>query len=1279
MTKIDAFPVQGLLPKDETEASAFITKNPEYDGRNSVIAILDTGVDPTAPGMQVTSDGKPKIIDIVDATGAGDVSMGKPVKAEPHADDALTLVGATGRRLVLSDKWTVPSGTYRVGLLRGFSLFGPVLGRVTRERKAEFAVQHARIEAGLQAELAAADGDAAKKEAQDRIDALKALADKYDDAGPVYDVVAFYDGTHWRVVVDTNESGDLRDQPALASYRFEGQYHRFGVVDNLAFSVNVYDNADTVSIVTLSGSHGTHVAAIAAANFPEEPALNGIAPGAQIVSIRIGDTRLGSMETGAALSRAVLAMVQNKVDLCNISYGEASHVSDTGRFIELLREQAVRRHGVIVVSSAGNAGPALTTVGAPGGTTEGVISVGAHVGHNQMAAEYALVNNNVPERAYTWSSRGPTYDGDWGVDVYSPGSAITAVPTYQLAKLQLMNGTSMSSPNACGNLALLVSGWKKEVAGKKLNSYRILKAIQATGTPVETDPFKRPFIQTDKAFTHLIAHKDAVDQDVNFRVSIGDAKARGVYLRGYAETHRPYAATATVAAEFPLPAVKPDWADQYFVDLETAPELTVPEPSDDARDALNNAKLSLDLRLALIPSHPWIRAPAFAHMTADGRSLPLEVDAHLLTPGLHAGYVAAWDTTNKAKGALFTIPVTVCKPHAVPAEGAAAIAFKEVPTSAGRIERKFIAVPEHATFADIVVRAAPAPGNPATTGSGTTSAIYLVRTLQLAPQNRYPDHGQTYKFALRTNEPDVFEAKRQRVLPGITMELCLAQWWSSASSHVVDVEVVFHGVEVTVPAPLVQGDAVSRIEIASHLGSENAVTVGLTVDNLRKFIRPASAVISPLSATRDLTPDTRQVYQLVHTYNVKLDAAASVTPRFPGIGNVLYDAPYDAFLVLIHDAAQRLLATHDIYAKSIKLDKGDYTVRVQIRHDAVAVLEKLRDLPLALDFPAPKGASVDLYTTYADAVTRGSKLGKLTLTRGDRRVAFAVLPADVKDAKPGDLLVGSVALTEGTKGKIDGGFGAFAVAITNGPAAKEKKSSSSSSSDKSDAEPKPTLAEQIRDLQIAHLKTLKDDESARAALAAELAAAHPAHLPLLDALLELAPAADHAAVLAAADAVIAAIDRKDVAGDLALTAHEADKPSATRKAAEARKASLVAALLKRAHALLAAHGADHADFAAALAEYKQWALPADKQDSVPSLELLQLVVPQLVAQGHVGAALKVANKFVADTALTSGNVDTVKKALAIRKDLVAQLGWKVYADNEDKWVALRNPNAFAPF
>lgn len=117
-----------------------------------------------------------------------------------------------------------------------------------------------------------------------------------NDVSPIFDIVMFQvtenDGNQrWKVAVDTTELGDLQKVDLLGEYRFGFEFSRFGD-ELLTFSINVYDQGNIVSIVTNAGSHGTHVAGICAANFPDKPELNGLAPGAQILSLKIGDSRL---------------------------------------------------------------------------------------------------------------------------------------------------------------------------------------------------------------------------------------------------------------------------------------------------------------------------------------------------------------------------------------------------------------------------------------------------------------------------------------------------------------------------------------------------------------------------------------------------------------------------------------------------------------------------------------------------------------------------------------------------------------------------------------------------------------------------------------------------------------------------------------------------------------------------------------------------------------------------------------------------------------------------
>ncbi|MEU4077272.1 S8 family serine peptidase [Streptomyces venezuelae] len=440
-------------PSHETGAVDFVKEHPKADGRGVTIGILDSGVDLGHPALQKTTTGERKIVDWVTATD--------PL-TEGDATWRAQITPVTGPVFTASaQSWTAPAGSYQ------FSRFS---------------------------EAVTAGGDPKGDINRD--------GDTTDVFGMLYDPAA---GT---VRVDTDQNNDFTDNAPMKPYKDGNQVGYFGtdnpateVAERTPFVVEIRKDVamdplggtwvgqkrDFVNIGLVESSHGTHVAGITAANSLFGGRMNGAAPGAKIVSSRACTWSGGC--TNTALTEGMTDLVVNRgVDIVNMSIGGLPQQNDGDNVRSRLYTRLIDQYGVQLVISAGNEGPGINTIGDPG-LADKVLSVGAAVSKETWAANYGSAVTK-KYAMFPFSSRGPREDGGFTPTITAPGSAVNTIPTwlpgagvaesgYTLpAGYGMLNGTSMSSPQAAGASALLISAAKQR--GIKLSPLTLRTALTST-------------------------------------------------------------------------------------------------------------------------------------------------------------------------------------------------------------------------------------------------------------------------------------------------------------------------------------------------------------------------------------------------------------------------------------------------------------------------------------------------------------------------------------------------------------------------------------------------------------------------------------------------------------------------------------------------------------------------------------------------------------------------------------------------------------------------------
>ncbi|CAI0546836.1 unnamed protein product [Linum tenue] len=1287
-----------LMPKQEIGADRFIEAHPRYDGRGVVIAIfeLDSGVDPAAAGLQETTEGKPKVLDVIDCTGSGDVDTSKVVKAD--ADGCIR--GASGASLVVNSSWKNPSGEWHVGYKLVYELFTDTLtSRLKKERKKKWdeknqeeiakAVKHLDEFDQKYPKSDDANLKRSREDLQNKVDILRKQADNYDDKGPVIDAVVWHDGELWRAALDTQsleddpDCGKLADFVPLTNFRTERKFGVFSKLDACTAVLNIYDEGNVLSIVTDSSPHGTHVAGIATAFHPKEPLLNGIAPGAQLISCKIGDSRLGSMETGTGLTRALIAAVEHKCDLINMSYGEPALLPDYGRFVDLVNE-VVNKHRLTFVSSAGNSGPALSTVGAPGGTSSSIIGVGAYVSPAMAAGAHSVVEAPAEGLEYTWSSRGPTVDGDLGVSISAPGGAVAPVPTWTLQKRMLMNGTSMASPSACGGTALLISAMKAE--GVCVSPYTVRKALENTAEPVGQSLADKlttgqGLMQVDKAYEYICLSPGipSVWYDVKVNQSGKSTPvSRGVYLRE--------AAACQQSTEWAV-LVEP----KFHEGVSNLEELA---PFEECIQLHSTDKAV-------------VKPPEYLLLTNNGRSFNIVVDPSKLSSGLHYYEVYGVDCKAPWRGPIFRIPITITKPMTVE-NRPPRVSFSKMSFLPGHIERRFIEVPLGASWVEAIVRAS----------EFDTTRRFFIDTLQICPLQRPIKWESVVTFSSPGAKTFAFP-----VVGGQTMELAVSQFWSSGlGSHegtLVDFEIAFHGIDVSKEEIILDGsDAPVRIDAEALLASEKLSPVAV-LNKLRIPFRPVDAKLITLTGSRDKLPSGKQTLALTLTYKIKLEDGAEVKPQVPLLNNRIYDTKFESQFYMISDSNKRVYSMGDVYPNASKLPKGDYTLQLYLRHDNVQYLEKLKQLVLFIEKSLEDKDVIRLsFFSEPDGPIMGNGGYKSSeLAPGKKEAIYLAPPSKdklPKNAPQGSVLLGTISYGRLLSGQEAGKSGqkspvsypiSYVVPPNKGD---EDKQKGSSASNKTVSE---RLEEEVRDAKIKVLGSLKqeteEERSEWKKLSDSLRSEYPKYTPLLAKILEgllsrnnITDKIKHnEVVIAAANEVASSVDKEELAKFFSLKPDpEDDEAEKMKKKMEATRDQLADALYSKGLALSDIESLKKGEKAETVAVAEgtidvEWTDVRTVTDSGGKPDLFEetfkelqkwvdvksskygtLTVLREKRRGRLGTALKVLNDMIQEDG------DPPKKKLYDMKlSLLEDIGWTHVAAYEKQWMHVRFPPSLPLF
>lgn len=116
----------------------------------------------------------------------------------------------------------------------------------------------------------------------------------------------------------------------------------------------------------------------------------------------------------------------------------------------------------------------------------------------------------------------------------------------------------------------------------------------------------------------------------------------------------------------------------------------------------------------------------------------------------------------------------------------------------------------------------------------------------------------------------------------------------------------FHGFVVGGTFAL-HGDLSARIDVRSLLQNET-LDPSVTLSKIQQTLYPSSVEKKTSKEQRDILPNNRQIYEMILTYNFKLENAGKVVVRASILHEILYESPLESQFWMVFDSNKQLIA-----------------------------------------------------------------------------------------------------------------------------------------------------------------------------------------------------------------------------------------------------------------------------------------------------------------------------------------------------------------------------------